>query len=79
MKSATRDDSVVLFGELKAENGKNVMAALLLTPQPSGNKIEADFSLLTTAYGDKTDSRIADLINRSEILYLDTNKNRAET
>ncbi|MBR3952568.1 MAG: hypothetical protein IKJ82_03005 [Oscillospiraceae bacterium] len=79
MKSATKEDSIVLFGELKAENGNNVMAALLLTPQTSGNRIEADFSLLTSAHGNRTNKQITDLIERSEILYVDTNKNRAKT
>lgn len=77
MKSLTRPDSIVLLGEEKAENGNNLMVALELTPKPGG-RTEAEFSLVTSAYG-RDDENLRNLINNSELLYLDTNKNRANS
>lgn len=77
MKSLTRPDSIVLLSEEKAENGNNLMVALELTPKPGG-KTEAEFSLVTSAYG-RDDENLRNLINNSELLYLDTNKNRANS
>ena len=74
MKSQTRGDSIVLFGDVTAANGKKVMAALELTPRSAGG-MEAEFSLITSAYG-RSDENIRNLIQGSEILYLDPNKNR---
>ena len=77
MKSLTRSDSIVLLSEKKAENGNSLMVALELTPKPGG-RTEAEFSLVTSAYG-RNDENLRNLINNSELLYLDTNKNRANT
>lgn len=77
MKSLTRPDSIVVFGEEKARNGSNLMVALELTPKPGG-RTEMEFSLVTSAYG-RSDENVQNLINNSELLYLDTNKNRADT
>lgn len=77
MKSLTRPDSIVLLSEEKAENGNSLMVALELTPKPGG-KTEAEFSLVTSAYG-RDDENLRNLINNSELLYLDTNKNRANS
>lgn len=77
MKSLTRSDSIVLLSEEKAENGNNLMVALELTPKPGG-RTEAEFSLVTSAYG-RDDENLRNLINNSELLYLDTNKNRANS
>lgn len=77
MKSLTRPDSIVLLGEEKAENGNSLMVALELTPKPGG-RTEAEFSLVTSAYG-RDDENLRNLINNSELLYLDTNKNRANS
>lgn len=77
MKSLTRPDSIVLLSEEKAENGNNLMVALELTPKPGG-RTEAEFSLVTSAYG-RDDENLRNLINNSELLYLDTNKNRANS
>lgn len=76
MKSQTRDDSIVLFGNLTAENREPVMAAVELTPRQAGG-LEAEFSLVTSAYG-RSKGSVRNLINSSEILYLDPNKNRTE-
>lgn len=77
MKSLTRSDSIVLLSEEKAKNGNSLMVALELTPKPGG-RTEAEFSLVTSAYG-RADENLRNLINNSELLYLDTNKNRANT
>lgn len=77
MKSLTRPDSIVLLSEEKAENGNNLMVALELTPK-TGGRTEAEFSLVTSAYG-RDDENLRNLINNSELLYLDTNKNRANS
>lgn len=77
MKSLTRPDSIVVFGEEKARNGSNLMVALELTPKPGG-RTEMEFSLVTSAYG-RSDANVQNLINNSELLYLDTNKNRANS
>lgn len=77
IKSLTRPDSIVLLGEEKAENGNSLMVALELTPKPGG-RTEAEFSLVTSAYG-RDDENLRNLINNSELLYLDTNKNRANS
>lgn len=77
MKSLTRTDSIVLLSEEKAENGNSLMVALELTPKPGG-RTEAEFSLVTSAYG-RNDESLRHLINNSELLYLDTNKNRANS
>mgnify|MGYP004628282337 CR=1 FL=1 len=77
MKSLTRPDSIVLLSEEKAENGNSLMVALELTPKPGG-RTEAEFSLVTSAYG-RDDENLRNLINNSELLYLDTNKNRANS
>lgn len=77
MKSLTRSDSIVLLSEEKAKNGNNLMVALELTPKPGG-RTEAEFSLVTSAYG-RSVGNLQNLINNSELLYLDTNKNRADT
>ena len=74
MKSLTHPDSIVVFGELKAKNGDNVMASVELTPTPGGNT-EAEFSLITSAYA-RTRENIQKLIQNSELLYLDPNKKR---
>ena len=77
MKSLTRSDSIVLLSEEKAKNGNSLMVALELTPK-AGGRTEAEFSLVTSAYG-RADENLRNLINNSELLYLDTNKNRANT
>lgn len=77
MKSRTRADSIVLFGDVVADNGSTVMAALELTPKAGGG-MEAQFSLVTSAYGRSTGS-VGNLVQNSEILYLDPDKKRTDT
>ena len=74
MKSQTQPDSIVIFGDVKALNDDSVMAAVQLTPTPGGGT-EAEFSLVTSAYG-RSKENIQNLIKNSELLYLDPNKKR---
>lgn len=75
LKSKTRDDSIVLLGELYAKNGKPVLAALQLTPKAAG-KSEAEFALLTSAY---VKDNAKTLVENSDILYINPDKNRTNT
>ena len=86
MKSKTRDDSIVLFGDVRTKNGDSVMAAMELTPKAGGGSV-AEFSLVSSAY-ERTDDSIRNLLSgndknngadESEILYIDPDKNRADT
>lgn len=77
LKSRTQDNSITLFGDVTAANGERVMAALHLTPRASGN-METEFTLLASAYG-RSEGNIRNLLNNSEVLYLDPNKNRTDT
>lgn len=76
LKSKTQPDSVVAFAELRSE-GKPVMAALNLTPIPTGG-MEAELAVIASAYG-RSGKNAARLIQSSDVLYLDENKNRTDT
>ncbi len=77
MKSLTREDSIVLLGNVTGANGNRVMASLELTPRKGGG-MEAEFALLTSAYS-RTKGNIQNLLKNSEILYLDPDKKRTDT
>jgi len=77
MKSLTREDSIVLLGNVTGVNGDRVMASLELTPRKGGG-MEAEFALLTSAYS-RTKGNIQNLLKNSEILYLDPDKKRTDT
>lgn len=77
LKSATVESSIVVFGELKADNGDDVMAAIELTPRRGGNSV-VEFSLITSAYS-RSKGNLQNLLTKSEILYLDANKKRTDT
>ena len=74
MKSRTRDDSITMLSDIEV-NGIPVLVALQLNPIGAG-KIEADFTLISSAYTKETGTK--NLIKNSEILYL-AEKKRAET
>ena len=75
MKSQTHDDSITMFGDVKAGDFY-VMVAVNLTPKPSG-RTEAEFSLIASAYG-RSDNNAKSLIEKSEVLYM-AKKSRADT
>ena len=75
MKSQTHDDSITMFGDVKAGDFY-VMVAVNLTPKPSG-RTEAEFSLIANACG-RSDNNAKSLIEKSEVLYM-AKKSRADT
>ncbi len=76
LKSKTQPDSVVAFAELRSD-GKPVMAALNLTPIPTGG-MEAELAIIASAYG-RSVGNASRLVESSDVLYLDENKNRTNT
>jgi hypothetical protein len=75
MQSNTVMNRVVLLGEIYTQNGTPVLAALELQPSAIGTKV-ADYIKIASAY-DKTG--IQNLMNVSDILYLDPDKKRTTT
>ena len=76
LKSRTQESSIVLLGDVTAKNGERVMAALELTPKKGGG-MEAEFTLLSSAYS-RTKGSMQNLLKKSEILYLATDKRRTD-
>lgn len=77
MKSRTVDDSIVVFGDLHTPAGDPIMAAVELKPKAGGGT-EAEFALISSAY-DRSKDNVRNLIQNSEILYLDSNKKRTDS
>lgn len=80
-RSATpenRDKSsrIVLFGEVYDENGDPVTAVLDLRPTIGGGEVQ-DYNLLVSAYG--KNKNLHGMVEASEVLYLDPDKNRTDT
>lgn len=76
-KSLTSDDSLLVFGYVEGANKDVVSAVLNLTPLPAGG-MEAEFTLLASAYS-RSDGNIRNLINNnSEIAYIDPDKKRTD-
>ena len=76
LKSKTQPYSIVAFAELRSD-GKPVMAALNLTPIPTGG-MEAELAIIASAYG-RSVGNASRLVESSDVLYLDENKNRTNT
>lgn len=76
LKSKSVNSRVVMFGEVNDENGVPVLVALELTPSKNGGDLN-NISTVSSLYG--KDKDITGFIRRSDILYLDTNKNRTDT
>ena len=73
MQSLQKDSRLTMFGNVYGENGKPVLAVIELYPT-SGRGFKMDSMKLASAYGkDNAQS----LIDRSDILYVDPDKNRA--
>ena len=73
LKSRQSDSRIVLFGELKDENGAPVTAIVELQPTTMGGEL-LDMNVVVSAYG--KDSGPAAFVENSDLLYLDPNKNR---
>lgn len=74
MQSKTRLNSITLFGEVYAD-GMPVLAAMQLSPTGKSGRV-LNMSKISSAYGR---SEAQDLINTSEILYVDPNKKRTDS
>ena len=76
LQSKTSKSSIVLFGEVFTESKKPVMLSLLLNPQNKSGEI-LDFAIVTSAYS-RRKNNVQNLINESEIYYVNENKNRTD-
>ncbi len=72
MQSQTVVNRITVFGETVDAEGKPVLAALELSPRNKRGEVQ-DFAVIASAYGKNGAQR---LIDESEILYVDPNKNR---
>lgn len=71
-----RSSRIVLFGEIYDTNGAPVTAVLELRPTMDGGELQ-DFNLLVSTYG--KNKNLHKMVEESEVLYLDPDKNRANT
>lgn len=74
MQSQTRANRIVLFGEALDDAGKPVLVAMELQPQNKAGEV-MDFAVIASAYGK---GGAQQLINTSEILYIDPDKKRTD-
>ena len=74
MQSKTRLNSITLFGEVYAD-GMPVLAAMQLSPTGKSGRV-LDMSKISSAYGK---SKAQDLIDTSDVLYIDPNKKRTDS
>ena len=74
MQSQTVANRITLFGETVDAEGKPVLAALELSPQNKQGEIQ-DFAVIASAYGKNNAQQ---LIDNSDILYVDQNKKRTD-
>ena len=72
MQSQTATNRITLFGEALDADGKPVLVALELSPQNKSGEIR-DFAVIASAYGK---NNTQNLIDTSDILYVDPNKKR---
>ena len=75
MQSQTRANRIVLFGEVLDEAGKPVLVAMELKPQNKAGEV-MDFAVIASAYGK---GGAQQLIDTSEILYIDPDKKRTDS
>ncbi|MBD8947800.1 MAG: hypothetical protein EGR97_10860 [Clostridiales bacterium] len=74
MKSLQSESRVTVLGEVYDKNRKPVLAALELKPENRGNIVLDEIKIASTYGKDNVQS----LMNRSDILYIDPNKNRTD-
>ena len=74
MQSQTRANRIVLFGEVLDDAGKPVLVAMELQPQNKAGEV-MDFAVIASAYGK---GGAQQLIDASEILYIDPDKKRTD-
>lgn len=74
MQSQTRANRIVLFGEALDDAGKPVLVAMELQPRNKAGEV-MDFAVIASAYGK---GGAQQLIDTSEILYIDPDKKRTD-
>ena len=74
MDSITRNDSLVILGDMVSKKGEPVLVSLLVDPKSKSGVIE-DFGIITSSYGKKLSS-LQKIINSSTIRYIEPNKKR---
>ena len=75
MQSQTVANRITLFGETIDANGKPVLVALELSPQNKSGQV-MDFAVIASTYGKDNAQH---LIDTSDILYVDPDKNRTNS
>lgn len=75
MQSKTRANRITLFGELTDADGTPILAAMELRPQNKRGEI-LNYSKVTSAYAKQA---AQNLIDSSDILYVEPNKNRTDS
>ena len=75
MQSNTVANRITVMGEVYANDGKPVLAALELSPQNKRGEV-MDFAVIASAYGKNA---VQSLIDSSEILYVDPDKKRTDS
>ncbi len=76
LKSQQSASRVAVFGEVQDELGAPVLAVMELQPSGSSGEI-LDLNIVASAYG--KDSNAANFVRKSEVLYIDPNKKRADS
>lgn len=78
MDSLTRQDSLVILGELYTKKGIPVMLSLLVDPKNKKGSVE-NFGIITNAYNKDNVERYQKIINQSKIRYIESDKKRTNT
>lgn len=78
MDSVTREDSLVVLGELYTDRGIPVMASVLIDPKNKDGLVE-DFGIVSSSYAKENIERYQNIINKSTIRYIEPNKKRTNS
>ena len=73
MGSKTRETALTIFGDIKAENGENVLVALELKPIDKRSERSQDYLVVLSAYSKEN---LQNYLNSGIIYYIDENKKR---
>ena len=76
MQSQTVADSIVLFGDAYTDGGKPVMISVLLNLKTKSGEI-LDYAVITSTYGRRVNN-VQNLIDKSDVYYVNQNKSRTE-
>lgn len=75
MQSHTKpNDSIVILGDVKDENGNNIMVAMKIHPSEKKGKV-SKFGIITSAYT-KDVYKYQKMLDNNNIYYIEPNKNR---